>query len=231
MLEAGAELTYSPYFSESKRDTFDYTTQQWLYAPLYYDKYRQDKDYINTYASYSDTLWMFSYKIGLRSEIKNIRLNSWSTNTIVNRNDWNLFPTAHLSWSSKSRINLSISYARRITYPEYQLNPFISYYDEESINTGNPNLIPAFTDSYEGGLAKFFDSGSSVNLSIYHRRTKNEINRYKTVVFDSLLNRNTMLPHRGAGGVGIINDQDVYHRNLNTTLLPRPAAFQGRTDF
>ncbi len=192
MIEAGCDFTYNTNYSESVRDTFDYTTQQWLYVPLFYDHYKQDVTSFNTYVSYSDTLWMFTYKLGLRSEVRDFRLKSWSTNKIIYHKDRNLFPTAHLSWSTKSQYNITMSYARRISYPDYQMSPFVSYFDEESVYTGNPLLKPSFTDSYEAGFAKFFGSGSSVNLTIYHRRTKNEINRYKNLVFDSLLNRNTM---------------------------------------
>jgi hypothetical protein len=192
MFESGIEYTSSPYKNESVRDTFDYANQTWLYVPLFHDKFDQYKHYLNSYASYSDTLYRFTYKLGLRSEYRYLKLDSWSTQKIVSREDWNLFPTVHLSWSSKSRINVTLSYARRVSYPEYQINPFVHYSDEENISSGNPGLIPAFTNSFETGIAKFFNSGSSINLTLYHRRTMNEINRYKTVVFDSLLNRNTM---------------------------------------
>lgn len=191
-LEAGLELYYSPYSNESLRDTFDFGSGQWLYVPLYHDKFLQKETNLNTFASYSDTLYAFTYKLGLRSELRYLTLDSKSTGQLVDKEDWNLFPTVHLSWASKSQFNISMSYARRVNYPEHQINPFVYYFDEESISSGNPALKPAFTDSYEAGMAKFFNSGSSINLTVYHRRTANDINRYKTLVFDTVLNRNTM---------------------------------------
>lgn len=208
-LEAGMEFNSSPYANESRRDTFNYVTGEWMYVPLYHDKFDQYKNYLNNYVSYSDTLYRFTYKLGLRSEYRFLKLDSWSTQRIINREDWNLFPTVHLSWSSKNYTNITLSYARRVTYPEYQINPFVSYYDEENIYSGNPGLIPAFTDSYEAGIARFFKTGSSVNLTLYHRRTMNEINRYKTLVFDSLLNRNTMYSTHVNSGSNIFTGSEL----------------------
>lgn len=113
-------------------------------------------------------------------------------NQTINKQYFNMFPTLNLGYETKKQFNYNLSYTRRIEYPDYALNPFKSYQYEEVVYFGNPDLNPAFTHAFEGGFAKFFENGSSINLSLYYRRTKNEINDYSYSTYDTLLQKTTV---------------------------------------
>ena len=70
---------------------------------------------------------------------------------------------------------------RRPTYND--LSPFVTLSDNRNFFSGNPNLNPEFTNSFDLGHLKYFDKGS-ISSSIYYRQTFGKIDRFRTV--DSL---------------------------------------------
>jgi len=92
----------------------------------------------------------------------------------------NLFPSAATSYKVNDRISLQAGYSRRIYRPRlWDLNPFFNIRNNFSIRTGNPDLLPEFTDSYEIGSIFIFDD-VSFNVNAYHRYTTEVIERVST---------------------------------------------------
>ncbi len=144
------------------------------------------------FVTYSAKIWVIKYKLGARGEYKQYRFTSDALQKEVNRDFLNIYPSIFLSYQTKSMHNFNISYSRRVQYPEYQLDPFIYYNNEEQIHGGNPLLKEAFTNSFQAGWAKYFKSGGSVNISLYHRNTNNSISNINMVVFDTVFQRTTL---------------------------------------
>ena len=64
-----------------------------------------------------------------------------------------LFPSASIGRKISEKIGANISYSYRIRRPSYNsLNSFVYYYDPYTFEEGNPNLKPAFTNSFQFGL-------------------------------------------------------------------------------
>lgn len=90
---------------------------------------------------------------------------------------FNLRPSLHLSYRTKSMHNFKLNYTRRISNPSAeQLTKFYEF-SEESFSQGNPELIPVFTNSFEIGWTKYWNSFGSIGLSGYYRGKSNEINQ------------------------------------------------------
>jgi outer membrane receptor protein involved in Fe transport len=76
---------------------------------------------------------------------------------------------------------MQISYSRRIRRPTYNdLSPFSTFSDSRNFWSGNPDLNPEFTDVYEIGHIKYFETGS-ISSSLYYRFTDGKIVRIRTV--------------------------------------------------
>jgi len=61
-----------------------------------------------------------------------------------------LFPTAYLVYKADADNTISVNYARRINRPRLnQLNPFIYYTNIYTSITGNPLLLPSYSDNFE----------------------------------------------------------------------------------
>ncbi|MCI4668588.1 MAG: TonB-dependent receptor family protein [Bacteroidia bacterium] len=116
-------------------------------------------------------------KLGLRAE--NTDLNTFLVNTSESntRNFTNLFPSAHTSYKFTKRVSIQAGYSRRIYRPRlWDLNPFFNIRNNFSIRTGNPDLLPEFTDSYEL-TSIFILNQASINAGVFHRYTTDVIER------------------------------------------------------
>ena len=208
-IEAGGTLGANFGNEESVVDTFNFSSGNYQYVPLYSNF--NDQDLLSTalYTTYSDTLWFINYKAGLRYEYAELKMNSIALPNTLKRHYSTLFPTLHLSTKTKKDANLTASYSRRVDYPNYQMDPFIYRLDEENLSSGNPYLDPAYTDAYEFGFAKFFKSGHSISSTLYHRRTMRDITNKTEGIYDSLLNRYTTYSTYVNAGKNIFTGLDL----------------------
>ncbi|WP_210486420.1 TonB-dependent receptor domain-containing protein [Rufibacter aurantiacus] len=89
-----------------------------------------------------------SLKAGLRAEQTILRGNSRTTQKVVDRNYWELFPSVFASYNPSDEHQFSTSYSRRISRPNYRsLNPFTFFSDPYMGIKGNPFLQPSFSNS------------------------------------------------------------------------------------
>jgi outer membrane receptor protein involved in Fe transport len=217
-LEAGCEIEFSPSIDNSPIDTFNFDTQEFLYVAEFSNNLDQKTISGALYTTYSDTLGFLNYKAGLRYEFASLDMVSVALTEKLHRTYSTFFPTLHLSTTAKNNDNYSLSYSRRVQYPQWGLDPFINRVDGESIYGGNPYLDPAFTDAFEAGYAHFFKSGSSISATIYHRRTNLDITKKSEGVLDTLLNRYTIYTTFINAGKKIFTGAD-----LTFTWRPKPA--------
>ncbi len=110
-------------------------------------------------------------KLGLRLETTNLNTLLVTNNQTSDQNYTNLFPSAHTSFKFNENLSFQAGYSRRIFRPSlWDLNPFFNIRNNFSIRTGNPNLQPEYTDSYE--ITSIYAFGKlSLNFGVYHRYT------------------------------------------------------------
>lgn len=88
-------------------------------------------------------------QLGLRGEHTYSNGYSVTLDSTVQRNYFNLFPSASVSYTVENQHSLSASYSRRIDRPNYgNLNPFEYFLDRFTFQRGNPFLNPQYTDAY-----------------------------------------------------------------------------------
>ncbi|MEM9261656.1 MAG: outer membrane beta-barrel family protein, partial [Bacteroidota bacterium] len=129
-------------------------------------------------------------KLGLRMEQTNLQTFLVNTETSNNQIYTDFFPSAHTSYKLSEQLSFQAGYSRRIFRPRlWDLNPFFNIRNNFSIRTGNPDLRPEYTDSYE--LTSIMVLGAaSFNIGVYHRYTTDVVERVST--FEN--NVNTTLP-------------------------------------
>ncbi|MFD0748503.1 outer membrane beta-barrel protein [Mucilaginibacter calamicampi] len=95
-------------------------------------------------------------RTGINSELVNTGLGN---STAIN----NLFPSLFLSYTPKNN-SITIAYSKRIQRPSFSLlNPFRSYVNSYTYRTGNPYLLPAFSDNVE--LTHIYKNNLTTTLS------------------------------------------------------------------
>ncbi|MFY0655109.1 MAG: TonB-dependent receptor family protein, partial [Cyclobacteriaceae bacterium] len=121
----------------------------------------------------------------LRLENTEIKSLLEVTDEANDQNYTNIFPSVHTSFNFTETFSIQLGYSRRIGRPGLRdLNPFTSFKDNLNLSTGNPNLIPEFTNSFEFSAIRTWDIGT-LSGAVYHRSTNGVID-WITTVEDSL---------------------------------------------
>jgi len=148
--------------------TNNFTYQEYIYA---------------AYGIYSDALGKsITYQLGLRAEYSDITTIQHKQNEVNDKNYFNLFPSAFVTYKINRMSDLQVNYSRRISRPWFRsLMPFSSYSDNVNLRVGNPDLDPEYTDSYEMGYLRYLEKGS-IYGGLYYRHRTDVVQRIRTVV-------------------------------------------------
>lgn len=92
----------------------------------------------------------FAAQVGLRLEYVTRDLNQITQGITASSDYFRAYPTMHVEYRLTDTQTLRASFSRRVQRPgPEQLNPFVSYVDIDNRSSGNPDLLPQVTDSYE----------------------------------------------------------------------------------
>ena len=109
------------------------------------------------------------------------------------------------------------------------MNPFPERDHSETLEQGDPTLLPEFMDIFEVGLTKNLNDGNSIFATGYSRKVKNLVNRVNTIFNDTILNRiYSNVGHRKSLSLEIgtqlkpttnyVYEVDIFIINLSYTL-------------
>ena len=177
-LETGAQYVLNDVGNDYA--VSNYQDEEWVLDSALTNIFEYDQKVLGVYATgaYEGDKW--GLKLGLRVEhtdLQTLLVNTEEENT---QNYANLFPSAHTSYKISEAVSLQAGYSRRIYRPHlWNLNPFFNIRNNFSIRTGNPQLEPEFTDSYEVSSIYIFGK-ISMNASVYYRYTTDVIERINT---------------------------------------------------
>lgn len=188
MLEVGGQYVIQDISNDY--EVTDLINDSWVTNLNLTNVFEYDQKVLGAYAtgSYEGKKW--GVKIGLRVENTDLKTLLVNTNEQNHQNYTNLFPSAHTSYKFSDRFSMQAGYSRRIFRPRlWDLNPFFNIRNNFSIRSGNPNLLPEFTDGAELTSIYILEK-LSMNLSLYYRYTTAVIERVS--IFEN--NVNTYMP-------------------------------------
>lgn len=113
------------------------------------------------YFTYQRPIGPVTAQLGLRVEADQEDIDQLTSGLFVRKVSTGLYPTLHLQYELTDTQQLTGSYSRRIQRPgPGALNPYVIYIDPFNQRSGNPNLRPEVTDSWELGWQ--YQSGSTL---------------------------------------------------------------------
>ena len=112
-----------------------------------------------------------SAQFGLRLEQAEIEVEDVTNGVRASQDYFRAYPTGHLQYKLTEAQTLRASYSRRIQRPQpTQLNPFVVIGDPQNLRSGNPNLEPQETDSFEA-MWQMRQGQSFYQATAYYRDT------------------------------------------------------------
>lgn len=174
-VETGAQYQINDVESDFGISEFDGTS--FVEDPALTNVFEWTQKVLGAYgtAAYEEDKW--GVKIGLRFEDTDVGTLLKTTNERNNQRYNNLFPSGHTSFKVNDDLSLQAGYSKRIFRPRlWDLNPYFNIRNNFSIRTGNPDLQPEFTDSYE--ITSIYKVGKvSMNFGVFYRYTDEVVER------------------------------------------------------
>ena len=183
--EAGYDGEYNNENNDQQYENFDYVTNQYLNDTTRTNTFNLKTNIQAGYLLYNSGFGEnFTYQLGLRAEYTGYNGELELSNENFDRNFFDLFPSVSIGQKLGKEEELQFSYSRRIRRPRsWNLNPFqrFSGVTDRTIFSGNPDLNPEYTNSFELNFVKFFSS-TSIIPGVFYRRTTDAITRVTSFI-------------------------------------------------
>ncbi|WP_057940243.1 TonB-dependent receptor domain-containing protein [Algoriphagus resistens] len=145
------------------------------------------------YGQLNGTKGKWSYSAGARVEFMDRTLDltdrAGTVDTTYLYEFVKLYPAASLQYSLNDNLQLKTSYSKRVERTTtFKMNPFPEREHSETLEQGDPTLLPEFVDLLEVGVVKNFGD-NLFTATTYFRNVQNLVNRVNTVYNDTILNR------------------------------------------
>lgn len=140
-------------------ESSDYTFNEQIYA---------------AYFTFSQDLTSrLSYQVALRVEqsIYGGQETDTATTKLNNQSLLKPFPGAYITYHLTDKSDLQLSYTTHITRPSFRQLVVNNYSNPLSIQLANPNLEPAYQNSFELNYMNTFDRRNSLLFSLYYKIT------------------------------------------------------------
>lgn len=150
--EAKLETGFKTSFVETDNDVLflDESNGSPVYDSSKSNRFTYKENNHAAYLNYSKKINKWSLMAGLRAEQTNIKGVQLVTGESFDSSYLQLFPSVFINYAVKEHSTIGVSVSRRIDRPNYsELNPFRFFLDPSTYSSGNPNLRPQITWSYE----------------------------------------------------------------------------------
>jgi ferric enterobactin receptor len=178
-----------------------YQTGSFLYldAILGSDKYNMVPDFSadiqventiqSVYSQYNSRIEKLEYTAGLRYEYATRIFNANKQAASHRLNLSTIFPSANLLYALKDNLKIKAGYSKRVQRSNSnELNPYPEREHSETLEQGDPRILPEFVNLTELGLIKDIKKGSFF-LTLYNQEIQHVVNRVNSVYTDTVLNR------------------------------------------
>lgn len=179
-IETGIKYTFRPSMSNSFNETLNGDVWEPNLAM------KNDLDYWqhigSAYFAYQYKIKKFSVKVGARAEytVNTGRFKQAVESSLFARY-FNVVPHLTLGLKIDDAQSLRLGYTQRLSRPGiWYLNPYINDEEPMNISTGNPNLLPELTHSFDLSYG-IYKPAFNINASLSAMLTDNSIERVGTI--------------------------------------------------
>jgi hypothetical protein len=215
--EFGFRADLNNLYTDYLVEDFDTNTNDFFNNTNFSNTLDFQQDIYALYSQYGEKIDKFSYLLGLRMETTDRKINLIQTNEVFNRKFTEFFPTINLGLEFNDTESITLGYSRRLRRPRsWFLNPFENRTSETFVRTGNANLDPTFTNSFELGYLKRWNK-LILNSSIYYQHAINNIDMVQTEDIRNIDGEQTVVIIRSPIN---LSSQDRYGFEFTTNYTP-----------
>lgn len=160
-----------------------------LVVPAFTGEVLVDNRIHGIYTQYGRKTKQLDYTAGLRFEHaeRDLRINPAGQTFKLRLN--NLFPSVNVAYRPSDHWQFKAGYSRRVQRTSnYALNPLPEREHSETLEQGDPNLLPEFVGLSELSATRMLGR-QTLLATVYHQAIRNIVNRVNSVYADTILNR------------------------------------------
>jgi hypothetical protein len=179
---------------DKQNGVFDYRYQNWgmpgfVMDPLFSSSIKVENNIHAGYFQFSEKRNKTFTQFGLRAENLSRNLTFIGNTNSSALQLLSLFPSYIIRHDLKQNLVVKTTYTRRVKRTNnFELNPLPEREHSETLEQGDPNLLPELTGLFELGIEKKMQQGSFF-MTLYFQDIKNPIQRVNKVFNDTILNR------------------------------------------
>ena len=180
-LELGLEYRNQELYNFIDTDRERLSTNLITSEPVGNTNLKYNRNIYSAYINLNKEYKKISFQAGLRFEQFNLDAlfsNTQQGNTPLKDKQFNIYPSAFVTYQLSNKDDIQISYSRRVDRPStHQITPILEWFSPLSISKGNLNLIPQFTNSVELNYTRTLTKGY-ISFGTFYRRTNQKIGRF-----------------------------------------------------
>ncbi len=188
--EAGGQFRYQNQTGSFLYENAILGTGQYSIVPEFSANIRIVNNIKALYSQYSGKIGKLEYLTGLRYEYSKRSFNASQLTQPYELNLSNFFPSVNLLYSLNDKLKSKMGVSRRVQRStSNELNPYPEREHSETLEQGDPRILPEFVYLAELGLIRDINKNGSVFLTFYYQQINNVVNRVNSVYNDTILNR------------------------------------------
>jgi outer membrane receptor protein involved in Fe transport len=189
-LEIGYHIRQIQHDGDFLFERLNLSNQQWNSDPNFSDQMKLSQKIHAPYVQLNGTKNIFTYALGLRTEYLSRTLTHIAEpNKIYALDQIYLFPSFQGQWKLSDNYSFRTAYSRRIDRPTTKLmSPFKNHRHAETIENGDPNLLPEIADIVEIGISKSYEN-IAFTATAYVNFLKDKVFRVNEIYSRTILGR------------------------------------------
>jgi iron complex outermembrane recepter protein len=192
-LQTGYQFRYLNHFGDFFYERRNNNTGAFELVPEFSSEVTLDRLIHSGFIQLDKTINQWTYGAGVRLEVMNrdFRLvdKAGTLDTLYQYDYVRPFFSGNLSYQASEETKLYMNLSQRVERETtFKMNPFPEREHSETLEQGDPNVLPEFINQIEIGLLKTKNDNSTY-ITAYYNRVKNLVNRVNTVYNDTILNR------------------------------------------
>lgn len=193
-LDNGQLMSGYQFRQDRQKGNFEYfatenTLNDLVFLPEFSGKMNASNTVHALFSQYDHKTNRTQISLGLRYEYYKRDLLLIQENKAYPYSIHQLYPNLSLMHDLGNNYSWKIAAARRVQRTNnFELNPIPEREHSETLEQGDPELLPEFITNAETGFVKKIKSGS-IFVNGYYQHTKNPIQRVNSVYADTILNR------------------------------------------
>ena len=192
-VQIGYQYRYLDHFGDFLYERKNNETGIWEIVPEFSSEVDLKRIIHTGYLQWNKKKDKWSYSAGVRTEVMDRTFELQDKAGLIDTTYFydyiRPFFSGNITYAKNENLTWKLNFTQRVERETtFKMNPFPEREHSETLEQGDPNVLPEFINTLEAGIIKTWKDNSFF-ATAYYTRIENLVNRVNTVYNDTILNR------------------------------------------